>query len=236
MRGKGFYAMWNGMDPSHLPEFNLMHARNHTLDHVRYLGPNGILSVRRHCDGVGSLPPFFSFYDMSSLDILTDAEHQDMRVAQSLWFMALRPHYRDHIRHHCHVLARSGAGTAGCIGTLLFKLSERAATDGKAGQALVDDLLNTNAITAAHFGRADPLVPTAVGGEPPPRQQEEEPVGILVIEGFNRFDLAHALSGVSVRLGAEGVAIDTPRWGHYALSLAVDFEELDQMKRLEQAN
>ncbi|QRM32644.1 hypothetical protein [Microvirga sp. VF16] len=181
MHGKGFYAMRNGMDPSRLPEFNLMHARNHMLDHVRYLGPNGILSVRRHYDGVGSLPPFFSFCDISSLEILTDAEHQDMRVVQSPWFATLRPHYRDRIRHHSHVLARSGAGRAGCIGTLLFKLFEHAATDRTVGQALVSDLLNTNAITAAHFGRADPLVPTAVGGEPPPRRPEEEPVGTLVM-------------------------------------------------------
>ena len=75
--------MWNGMDPSHVPQFDLMHARNHMGAHIRYLGEGGILSARRHGGGVGSLPPFFTFYDMRTLDVLTAPEYQDRRVAES---------------------------------------------------------------------------------------------------------------------------------------------------------
>jgi hypothetical protein len=236
MRGNGFYAMWNGMLPAHMPEFDLMHARNHMLDHVRYLGPNGILSVRRHGDGVGTLPSFFSFYDMSSIDVLTAPENQSRRVIESPWFLTLRPHYRDHIRHHCRVVARSGGGTPGSVGTLLFRLSDRAAGDASFGKTFVAALLETNAITGAHLGKADPTVPTIVGGSPPPRNAEEEPVGVLVVESYSRFELASCVRELARRVRSEGVAADNPRWGHYALSLAVDFAELDQMKRLDNAN
>jgi len=224
--GNGFYAMWNGMDPAHVPEFELMHARSHMPAHVAYLGVDGILAARRHGQGVGTPPPFFTLYDMRSLDVLTDPANQRRRVVESAWFLGLRPHYRDHIRHHCRVLARAGAGTAGSVATLLVRLSDAAIVDAQAAGTLCEALVARAPITAAHFGAADPTVPTLAGGSPPPRNQDEEPVGVLVVESHDRFALASELPAISRHVVDSGIATGAVRFAHYALSMAVEYGEL----------
>jgi hypothetical protein len=230
--GSGFYAMWNGMDPAHVPEFDLMHARNHMAAHIAYLGEGAILAARRHSGGVGKLPPFFTFYDMGSLDVLTAPEYQGRRVVESEWFLRLRPSYRDHIRHHCRVRGRAGAGIGGGVGTFLMRLATRAVDDGAAGVALCNELVARACVTAAHFGIADPTVPTLVGGSPPPRNPEDEPVGVLVVESYDRYALAADLPGIAARLVALGVAAQRPRFAHYGLSLALDHAELSRVHAL----
>ena len=64
--------MWCDVDSLHKLEFDRMHSREHLLDHLAYMGSNAMLAGRRYVDGVGTLPPFFMFYDMASLDPLTD--------------------------------------------------------------------------------------------------------------------------------------------------------------------
>ena len=233
--GAGFYAMWNGMDPAHMPEFELMHARNHMPAHVGYLGDGGILAARRHGSGVGALPPFFTFYDMRSLDVLTDPVFAHRRVVESEWFLQLRPHYRDHIRHHCRVQGRAGGGIGGAAGTLLMRLRAAVPADAAAAEALCAELVSRASITAAHFGVADPHVPTLVGGAPPPRNVDDEPVGVLVVEGYERHVLAADLPSIARRMVGLGIAAAPPRFAHYALSLAVDYAELPLLRLLDAA-
>lgn len=233
--GAGFYAMWNGMDPAHVPQFDLMHARNHMGAHIRYLGEGGILAARRHGGGLGSLPPFFTFYDMRTLDVLTAPEYQDRRVVESAWFLRLRPHYRDHIRHHCRVLGRSGGGVGGSVATLLMRLQDAAADDRAGSVALCDDLVRRGAITAAHLGVADPTVPTIVGGSPPPRNADEEPAGVLVLESYDRYALATELPAIARHVADLGVCASAPRWAHYHLSLALDYADLSRFRSLDEA-
>jgi len=233
--GAGFYAMWNGVDPAHMPEFDLMHARNHMAAHVAYLGEGGILAARRHADGAGSLPPFFTFYDMRTLDVLVAPQYRQRRVVESGWFLRLRPSYRDHIRHHCRVLARAGAGTGGSVATFLLRLTARALGDGSVAAALCDELVARPAVTAAHLGVADPTLPTMVGGSPPPRNPDDEPVGVLVLESYDRFALAADLPPIAERLQALGVAAAPPRFAHYTLSLALEYAELERARLLEDA-
>ena len=221
----GFYAMWNGMGPRHIPEFETMHAREHLAAHVAYLGPDAILAGRRHSGGVGSLPPFFTCYDMRALDVLTASDRQNRRVADSAGFMKFRSHYRDHIRHHCRVLAHRGVGLGGAVGTVLMRLTEGVASDAVLAVRLCDSLVKRAPITSARLGLADPTLPTLVGGAPPPRAAEEEPVGVLIVEGYARYALAAELPRLVDRLCEEGVARDEPRWAHYDLSFAVSYAE-----------
>jgi hypothetical protein len=231
--GTGFYAMWNGMDPAYVPEFELMHARSHMLAHVAYLGSDGILAARRHGHGVGTLPSFFTFYDMKSLDVLTDASHEDCRVVETPWFLSLRSKYRDHIRHHCRVVGRAGAGVGGSIATVLLRLSSAALDNEQRWQSLCEQLVANPSITAAHFGIADPSVPTMVGGSPPPRDDGDEPVATLIVEGYDRFALAGVLPSIAKRFLDDGLAEHAPRMGHYSLSLALEYDEIKNMHRID---
>ena len=231
--GTGFYAMWNGMEPAHVPEFDLMHARSHMAAHIAYLGEGAILGARRHGDGVGTLPPFFTLYDMRTLDVLTAPELRDRRVNESPWFLGLRPRYRDHIRHHCRVLARAGGGVGGSVATLLMRLTDRAASNSGMARALCGELLGRGPVTAAHVGLADPTLPTLVGGSRPPRSVEDEPVGVLVLESYSRHALAAELPDIARRVHALGIAAAAPRWAHYALSLGLDYGELAAVRSLD---
>jgi hypothetical protein len=216
-----------------MPEFELMHARSHMLAHLAYLGSDGNLAARRHSQGIGTLPSYFTFYDMKSLDVLTDAAHENCRVVETPWFLSLRSKYRDHIRHHCRVVGRAGAGVGGSIATVLLRLSRTALGNEQRWQRLCEQLVANTAITAAHFGIANPSVPTMVGGSPPPREDGDEPVATLILEGYDRFALAGELAGIAKRFLDAGLTEHAPRIGHYALSLALEYSEIKDMHRLD---
>ena len=227
MHGSGFYAMWNNIDPGMAPGFDLMHARHHMLDHLAYLGEDAILSARRHTDGYGTLPRYFTFYDMSRLSVLTDDAHRHCKVTQSDWFQQYRPFYRDHIRHHCNLRGRSGGGGGGSVATLVFQLRDTDAMD-----ELFAELTSRSPFTAAHWGVADPTLPTMVGGEPPPGAPAEEPCAVIILESYDRHVLAEALPALVGELTKRGCAGGPVRWAHYALSIAVEHKELGALLRL----
>jgi hypothetical protein len=228
--GNGFFAMWHGIAPEVAPDLSLMHTRDHLAEHLAYLGPQGILWARRHEDGQSTLPPFFAFYGMASLKPLTDPAFADRTVHETAWFWSIRPHYRDRVAHHCDVLASAGGGTGGAVGTMLVRLSADAALRGEDTAALADRLTRRPAFTAAHLGRVEWSAPPRVGMAPNTPAAGEERLGVLVLEGFDRFTLAASMERAAQEALASAVVEAVLRTGHYALSYALRHDEASALR------
>ena len=227
---RGFLALWMSLPPEVGEAFELAHARDHLADHLGYLGPDGILWARRHHRGKGTLPPYFAFYGMSSLDVLTDAANAACRVPMSDAFRPIRAQFRDRIGHHCRLLASAGTGTGGSVATFV---AEVASADLAAGAArpLVDALVERAPLTAAHVGIVDWNVPASVGQPLPVRPAGAPDLVVLVVEGFDRWRLAAEVDAVAATLCSSGIATRVTGWGHYALSCALRHDELPQWVR-----
>ncbi|WP_332699027.1 hypothetical protein [Bosea sp. (in: a-proteobacteria)] len=225
--GSGFFAMWNDIAPGFAEEFELMHARDHLGEHLSYLGEAGILWARRHGEGEGSLPPFFAFYAMASLDRLTAPGAARHQVHETALFKAVREHYRDRIPHHCRVLASAGAGAGGAVATFLVVLADDAAGGGA---ELADRLTQLAPVTAAHLGVVDWSVPIRAGGVPPACPAGDERLGVVIVESYSRPALARCFAEIAGLIAGSACVAATRGAGHYRLSYALAYEEVEALK------
>ena len=226
----GFFAMWNGIAPEHARSFALMHTRDHLAEHVAYLGEDGFSWARRFCAGLGSLPPNFAWYAIPSLSRLRGSAASAARVHETALFKALRPHYRDRIAHHCQVLASAGGGTGSAAATILVTLTEAACKSRSLAQSAVDAMTQMDAVTAAHLSVVDWTVPVRAGGALPSQGPDDARLGVLLIEGFERFDLAASVEPVMDLVRRSNVVDAIHRHGHYALSYALERAEVDELR------
>lgn len=224
--GSGFFAMWNGIAPAMAETFALMHARDHLGEHLSYLGQDGILWARRHGEGQGTLPPFFTWYAMASLDRLTAPDAAAHQVHETQLFKAVRAHYRDRVPHHCRVLASAGAGTGGAVATFLLELAD-GASDRAA--SLVDRLTRLPPVTAAHLGAVDWSVPIRAGAAAPPCPPGDERLGVLLVESYGRLALVQGWEEIVRLIRGSGVTGVIRGSGHYALSYALAHAELGEL-------
>lgn len=226
----GFFAMWNGMAPDHARDFALMHTRDHLGEHLAYLGEGGILWARRHGGGLGDLPPNFAFYGMASLDRLIDPAHADAKVHETAWFKAVRQHFRDRIAHHCRLLGSAGAGIGSAVATFLVDLGPRAVSGEAEVGRLLDDLTRLPPVTAVHLGQVEWTVPIRVGQAPPARPDGDADLGVAIVEGFDRYDLAAAMLAVGAAMVGSGVVAGIRASAHYGFSYALDHRDLARLR------
>ncbi|WP_332684056.1 hypothetical protein [Bosea sp. (in: a-proteobacteria)] len=204
-----------------------MHARDHLGEHLSYLGEGGILWARRHGEGQGTLPPFFAFYAMGSLERLTAPGAAAHQVHETELFKAVREHYRDRIPHHCRVLGSASAGTGSAVATFLVELA-----DGASGRAadLADRLTRLAPVTAAHLGAVDWSVPVRAGGVPAACPPGDERLGVVVVESYSRPALVRGFDAIARLIGG-GAAVAAVRGaGHYGLSYALGYAEVEALK------
>ncbi|MDR5802716.1 MULTISPECIES: hypothetical protein [unclassified Caballeronia] len=228
--GTGLFTMWNDIPPAYGREFALMHTRDHVPEHMAYLGDDGIRWARRCIDGQGDMPRFFTFYGLTSLDVLTDEKHAKCKVTETAWFLKMRPHYRDRIAYHCSVLASAGGGTGGTVATLLIDFADDARQDAPRLAALVDDLTRLSPVVGAHLAAPEWNVPIRVGEALPAGREGNEAVGVVILEGFDRYELAACLEDVREQLVASGVAGRVRSAGHYAQAYRLDYDELAHLE------
>jgi hypothetical protein len=225
--GTGLFTMWNDIPPAYGHEFALMHTRDHVPEHMAYLGDDGIRWARRCIDGQGDMPRNFTFYGFTTLNVLTDAKHAACKVEETAWFLKMRPHYRDRIAHHCWVLASAGAGTGGAVATLLIDFND---THAAHLDAFADDLTKLAPVVGAHIAAPEWNVPIRVGEALPQGREGNESLGVVILEGFDRYELAASLAEARDKLVSSGVAKRVRSSGHYMQAYQLEYEEIAHLK------
>ena len=221
-----FSVVWGGAVPSGEPELNLMHTREHMIEHMHILPPGSIISARKYCDGDGNLPKFATIYEMPTIDAMlhpvyglpATAERSD----RSIRGRATSNHSRDWIRHNCRGLAEVGGGIGGSAAFFLFQFDD----GGKAvGASQLEGLVQRESVTAARLGLSDSNIRGMPGRETPPRDLESEPAGILIAESYTRLGLVREMKDIERWLKDSGIMRRLIAAASYALSYAVDAED-----------
>ena len=232
--GSGAFLMWNNISPRLGGEFPLMHTRDHVPEHMSYLGADGMQWARRYADGQGDMPRFFTFYGMPDLSVLSDSEHADCRVTETQWFLKMRPDYQDREAHHCRVVASAGGGIGGAAATFVIDLAERhdaAEANSQASMAaFIDDLTKMPDVVTAHLFKVDWDAPLRQGLPPPGGREGNERLGLLVLEGFDRYALSTSMEATTKALIQSGISTGVRSSAHYALAYVLGIEEIPKLK------
>jgi len=215
LSGRGFLALWNGVDPEREPEYNRWHSREHVPERVDI---PGMIAARRYVDGQGPLPKYFTLYDLESTAVLTSAPYRRLLETPSAWSRSMRPSFRGFLRFGCVTVASLGGGLGGVAATITLRGS--AANDAAIVSAVLSDVLLLPAFTAAHLGTVDdtiPGVPFTIGGEAP----TAPPDAVLLLESFDRAALDAALPVVDAQLNRAGLMAAVTSWTVYRLGYVI---------------
>lgn len=225
---RGFVALWHNVPPEIDEEYNLVHTREHVPDFVaNAAGRGGIDFGRRYGDGEGQLPRYFMFYparDMSAFARLAEKPWAEHPGGSSDWFNSIINQYRDSWRNNCRSLGEAGGGSGGAALSLIMKLTPQAARGGALVSHALAGLIAMPCVTAVHLGITDP----AIAPNRPPLGPDDAPVGVMVVESFNRLWLAQALPAIRDLLASRDIALDAPRHGLYQLAYELRPDALDQ--------
>ena len=227
---RGFVALWHNVPPQIDEDYNLVHTREHVPDYVaNAAGRGGIEFGRRYGNGDGHLPRYFMFYparDMSAFARLAEKPWIEHPGGSSDWFNTIIDQYRDSWRNNCRLLGRAGGGTGGAALSLIMTLTDEAPAGGTAVGEFLTALTAMPAVVAAWLGVTDPCI----GPNRPAVTDADRPVGVLVVESFNRLRLAQALPDIRRLLAQHSIAIDAPRHGFYDLAYELRPDSLDAIE------
>lgn len=210
-----FLAMWNSCNPER-SDYDAWHTLEHVPERVDV---PGFLGARRYVDGKGSLPEYFTIYDLSSLGVLDSEPYRALLSQPTPWSRDMRPDISDVIRHGCRTFGRFGRGFGGLAAVKILNLDEQRPIS----RDELARLLESRAINAATLGLFDPSVrdlPFRLGGD--------RPVGgdaVLILESYSESALRSALASVDERLGAIGAAGAHPDWTIYRLGFVIEAKQ-----------
>lgn len=200
LKGTGFLALWNDIEPARDAEYNLWHTREHVPERVSV---PGILSGRRY---VADASPhrYFTLYELDSPAVLETAPYKHLVDNPSPWSRSMRPDFRSFLRHPCATLASIGRGLGGAITTVRFALADGAPpVTSDVASELCRQLVTEHAeLTNVHLGAVAASSSFTIGT---PAANEERTTHVLLAEAHSAAalaDLLPALSDAPLRLGA----------------------------------
>lgn len=182
MREAGAWlALWNGFDAARDAEYNDWHAIEHVPERLTV---PGMLRASRYRAVDDPALPYFTLYEMASIEVLASPEYLALLGQPTEWTRRMRPSFGELLRIPCHVV-ESGAGVRG---TALMSLEIR----GGAAALLRPDLRQLRAapgVVAVHAGREDTAVAPLPwhGGAPAPSAASA--TLLLLIEARSLADL-----------------------------------------------
>ncbi len=112
-----FLALWNDT-AADVNEYNAWHTREHVAER---LGVPGFLSARRYVRRQGTLPFFFTVYELQSLDVMQSDAYLRIVGNPSPLSQSMRPHMRRFLRRACATRVRLGAGIGGLVAIWLLE-------------------------------------------------------------------------------------------------------------------
>lgn len=185
MREAGAWlALWNGFDAARDAEYNDWHAIEHVPERLTV---PGMLRASRYRALDDAVLPYFTLYEMASIEVLASAEYLALLNAPTEWTRRMRPAFGELLRIPCHVLESAG----GVRGAALMSLEIRGA------EVLPQDLVQLRAapgVDAVHVGHEDTAVaplPWHGAAQPPGLPSARQ---LLLVEAQSLADL-DALAG-----------------------------------------
>lgn len=207
--GSAFLALWNDRAESR-EDYEAWHSREHLPER---LGISGILSARRYVSGQGPLPPYFTLYSLSDLEVLDSTEYREIVNRPTSWSLSMRPSLSQMYRQGCATQLSLGAGIAGNLAVAVLR--EKAHGHDLGPYATIAD---NASVSALHLGVVKPITPLTFEN----RLSSDLPTGdaILLVEMFDTEGSETSLRSFDRMIEASGYerALD---WSMYRLAFAL---------------
>ena len=143
-------ALWNGFDPARDAEYNDWHAREHVPERLTV---PGMLRASRYQAVDDAIYPYFTLYEMASIDVLASPQYQALLQHPTDWTRRMRSSFGELLRIPCQVIESA----AGVRGTALMSLEMRGG-DAAALQAGMRLLSAAPGVVGVHAGQEDAAV------------------------------------------------------------------------------
>ena len=179
-------ALWNGFDPARDAEYNDWHAREHVPERLTV---PGMLRASRYQAIDDAVYPYFTLYEMASIDVLASPEYQALLRQPTDWTRRMRASFGALLRIPCQVMASA----AGVRGTALMSLQIRGG-DAAALQAAMRTLAAAAGVVGVHSGREDTAVAPLPWHGGAPTCAAHSSTHLLLVEAQSP-DVLQALAG-----------------------------------------
>lgn len=100
---EAWLALWNGFDPALDAEYNTWHAQEHVPERLTV---PGMRCAGRYRAIGESVYPYFTLYEMDSLDVLESPEYQALLRQPTPWSRRMRASFGKLLRIPCRVLEK----------------------------------------------------------------------------------------------------------------------------------
>ena len=179
-------ALWNGFDPARDAEYNDWHAREHVPERLTV---PGMLRASRYRAVDDAVYPYFTLYEMASIDVLASPEYQALLQHPTDWTRRMRTSFGELLRIPCQVIDSA----AGVRGTALMSLQIRGG-DAAALRAGMRQLSAAAGVVGVHSGREDTAVAPLPWHGGAPMSAAQSSTHLLLVESQS-LDILQVLAG-----------------------------------------
>jgi hypothetical protein len=206
LTGTGVITIWHDISAAGLQDFYEWHNREHIPERV---GIEGFRRGRRYIAVAGE-PAFFTLYNVDSPAVLSGPAYHARLNAPTPWTLRAVTHFSNEARSLCGVLASSGVGAGGIIGTLRFDCDE--ARDDALLARLAGEIMpavaKTPLLVGMHVCRADLETSRRRSAEQQDRGDNQVPRWVVLVEGTTPQAVGAVMAGplAPAALGISGAS------------------------------
>ncbi|MEC8081560.1 MAG: hypothetical protein VX148_08810 [Pseudomonadota bacterium] len=139
--GKGLLALWNDTDPSKDDEYNDWHVNEHVPERLTV---PGMLNAYRYFNAGNVRYPYFTLYEMQSLEALETPEYKRLLAEPTPWSRRMRQYFKNIRRIVCKGEC-AASGSNDCAKDIIVLTVSKAELDGTTLIDLFQDRLRTSA-------------------------------------------------------------------------------------------
>jgi hypothetical protein len=198
LTGKGFLAIWNGIQAEGDREFQLWHAVNHMPERIVIPGIN---IARRYIADQETKYTYFTLYEAEEPGVFMSSGYRNASPTGAL-DRKVRANFLNFERAVCDCIASSGEGVAGWLATVGLTASPALKIDNTAAaERLISEIREQDGVTGASIGIIDRATTTGPKFTLPPLPVVPDFDGVLMIEGIGGGMLRDAIDALPVLIG-----------------------------------
>jgi hypothetical protein len=215
LAGAGVIAIWNDITPEGRDNFYRWHDQQHIPERV---GIVGFRRGRRYIALRGA-PEFFTLYEVEDRAVLSGPAYRARLDAPTEWTTRSVLHFRNTARSLCDVLASTGIGSGGVIGTIRFDCDPTAdaVVEAHLARDVLPNLLDRTGLAAAHLCRADLDASRVKTAEQKGRADNLVPRWVVLLEGSLPAAVEDAFSGALSAGSLAAIGVPQAEHGVYRL-------------------
>ncbi|WP_296558395.1 hypothetical protein [Pigmentiphaga sp.] len=218
LAGTAFLALFNGFDPARDDEYNVWHSVEHVPERLTM---PGIVRARRYVNRQDAGLPYFTLYELASIDAMYSAAYLHLIMHPTAWTQRMRVSFGRFLRAPCRTLASQGDGMGAAMQATLLRGAHGEAPAGPAVRALADSLGRLDGIVGVHVGLIDDRAPPVPGLQAAAPSDSASAL-VVLIEAQEEHWLYRQHDAIGAALGGMGGSWGVPEHRVYRLMHVLD--------------